>query len=142
MKVILIFSIFIIAAFTANFFKEDNFLGQWEKRWKSTTRDGMGKFEVKDGRLRTSQDAKFYAISSEMATTVDTKGKSLVVQLAVAHPQSIDCGGGYLKVVRDSLKQEDFKGDSEYGIMFGPDICGSTRKVHSIFNHNGKKFRL
>ena len=30
-------------------------------------------------------------------------------------------------------------GDSEYNIMFGPDICGySTKKVHVIFRYNGE----
>nr|KAF6273489.1 calreticulin [Myotis myotis] len=30
-------------------------------------------------------------------------------------------------------------GDSEYNIMFGPDICGpGTKKVHVIFNYKGK----
>jgi len=104
----------------------------------TSTREGLGKFDVKDGGLKTTEDAKFYGISSKMSTTIQTKGNNLVIQLAVRHPQGIDCGGGYLKLVKDSLKQEEFKGDSEYGIMFGPDICGSTRKVHLIFNYNGK----
>jgi calreticulin len=30
-------------------------------------------------------------------------------------------------------------GDSEYNIMFGPDICGySTKRIHVIFNYKGK----
>lgn len=30
-------------------------------------------------------------------------------------------------------------GDSEYNIMFGPDICGySTKKVHVIFRYKGE----
>ena len=31
-----------------------------------------------------------------------------------------------------------FNSDSKYGIMFGPDICGGTKKVHLIFSYNGK----
>jgi calreticulin len=104
----------------------------------SAKRENLGKFDVKEGGLKTTEDAKFYGISSEISTTLNTKGKTFVIQFVVRHPQSIDCGGGYLKLVKDAIKQEDFKGDSEYGIMFGPDICGSTRKVHLIFNHNGK----
>ena len=26
----------------------------------------------------------------------------------------------------------DFGGDTPYSVMFGPDICGSTKKVHAI----------
>ena len=30
-------------------------------------------------------------------------------------------------------------GESEYNIMFGPDICGySTKRVHVIFNYKGE----
>jgi len=39
------------------------------------------------------------------------------------------------------LDQADFKGgasESQYNIMFGPDICGSTKKTHVILNHGGK----
>jgi len=109
------------------------------KRWTvATTREGLGKFLVQDGGLKTTEDARFYAISSELSTTFNTKGKTTVIQFVVKHPQGIDCGGGYLKILRDNLKQNDFKGESEYGIMFGPDICGSTKKVHLIFNFNGK----
>jgi calreticulin len=36
------------------------------------------------------------------------------------------------------LDQKDFKGESTYAIMFGPDICGYTKKIHLIFNYKGK----
>jgi len=35
------------------------------------------------------------------------------------------------------LNQEDLNGDSVYNIMFGPDICGTTRRTHVIFNYKG-----
>jgi len=61
-----------------------------------------------------------------------------VVQYRVKHEQSIDCGGAYLKLLPAGTDQSIFNGDSEYNIMFGPDICGGTKKVHLIFNYNGK----
>lgn len=34
---------------------------------------------------------------------------------------------------------EALNGDTEYSIMFGPDICGfSTKKVHTILTHGGE----
>lgn len=37
------------------------------------------------------------------------------------------------------IDQSDFHGDTNYNVMFGPDICGSgTRKVHLIFNYKGQ----
>merc|ERR1712178_502057 len=66
------------------------------------------------------------------------EGKTLVVQFSVKHEQDIDCGGGYLKLA-PTMDAEKFAGDSEYNIMFGPDICGSsTKKTHVIFNYKEK----
>jgi len=56
----------------------------------------------------------------------------------VKHEQSIDCGGGYIKILPNGLDQENFNGESEYNLMFGPDICGATKKVHFIITHKGK----
>lgn len=46
-----------------------------------------------------------------------------------------------MKLLPAGLDQSDFKGgasESKYNIMFGPDICGSTKKTHFILNHGGK----
>jgi len=52
--------------------------------------------------------------------------------------QRIDCGGGYLKLHPAGIDQATYEGDSVYNIMFGPDICGSTRRTHVILNNKGK----
>merc|ERR1711959_840212 len=138
-------------AFAANaevYFEED-FSGDWESRWiQSKAKSDLGTFKVSAGKfygdaeagkgLQTSQDAKFYAISSKH-TEFSNEGKTLVVQFSVKHEQDIDCGGAYLKLLPASLDAKKFQGDSEYNIMFGPDICGSsTKKTHVIFNYKGK----
>jgi len=86
--------------------------------------------------LQTQQDAKFYHVSAahEDFSNAD---KDFVVQFQVRHQQNIDCGGGYLKLMPKGVDQTTFNGDSTYNIMFGPDICGATKKVHVIFNHKG-----
>jgi len=87
----------------------------------------------------TSQDARFYAYTSKFSPSFSSVGKDLVLQYSVKHTQKIDCGGGYVKVLPADVDQKSFNGDSPYFIMFGPDICGtSTKKVHVIFNYNGK----
>lgn len=68
--------------------------------------------------LQTSQDAHFYALSSRFED-FSNKDQSLVIQFTVKHEQSIDCGGGYIKLFPSDLKQEDMNGDSVYNIMFG-----------------------
>jgi len=52
--------------------------------------------------------------------------------------QGIDCGGGYIKVLPPSTVPEELNGDTPYNVMFGPDICGSDRKVHVILSYKGE----
>jgi len=56
----------------------------------------------------------------------------------VKHEQNIDCGGGYVKLLPSGLDQKSFNGDSVYNIMFGPDICGGTKRTHAIVTYKGK----
>ncbi|NWI02061.1 CALR protein, partial [Ptilorrhoa leucosticta] len=121
----------------------------WTRRWvESKHKPDYGRFVLtagkfygdaeKDKGIQTSQDARFYALSSRFEP-FSNRDKTLVVQFTVKHEQNIDCGGGYVKLFPASLSQEDMHGDSEYNIMFGPDICGpGTKKVHVIFNYKGK----
>lgn len=123
--------------------------GKWEDRWiQSEHKDDYGKFvlspgkwyadESRDAGLKTSQDAKFYAISTKFPK-FSNQGKSLVVQFSVKHEQNIDCGGGYVKISPSTIDQKQYHGETEYGIMFGPDICGpSNKKVHVILTRDGK----
>jgi len=57
-------------------------------------------------------------------------------------PKKIDCGGGYVKIMPAGFVQEKFSGDDDYTIMFGPDICGATKRVHVIFNYKGKNLLI
>lgn len=68
--------------------------------------------------LQTSQDARFYALSSRFEP-FSNEGKPLVIQFTVKHEQKIDCGGGYVKVFPADLDQADMHGESQYYIMFG-----------------------
>lgn len=123
---------------------------KFRERWTESTFKGaeQGKFKLSNGKfygdaekdmgIQTSQDARFYGISAKF-DTFSNEGKSLVVQFTVKHEQKIDCGGGYVKLYPAGLDQSQLNGDSDYLIMFGPDICGySTKKVHVIFNYKGK----
>ncbi|KAJ3595342.1 hypothetical protein NHX12_004646 [Muraenolepis orangiensis] len=104
--------------------------------WKLTAGNFYGDAEADKG-LQSSQDARFYAASARFEP-FSNEGKTLVIQFTVKHEQKIDCGGGYVKVFPASLDQTEMHGDSQYYIMFGPDICGySTKKVHVIFNYKG-----
>ncbi|XP_051985438.1 calreticulin-like [Xyrauchen texanus] len=142
-----------LLALTVNatvFFQEQFLDGDaWKSRWvNSEHKSEYGQFKLtagnfygdaeKDQGLQTSQDARFYATSARFEP-FSNEGKSLVIQFTVKHEQKIDCGGGYVKIFPADLNQAEMHGDSQYYIMFGPDICGySTKKVHVIFNYKGK----
>ncbi|XP_055682941.1 calreticulin [Lutzomyia longipalpis] len=146
--------ILLVATFAATrsevFFEEKFTDDSWKDSWIYSKHPGkeFGKFvrtagkffndEEADKGLQTSEDARFYALSTKF-TPFSNKDKPLVVQFSVKHEQNIDCGGGYLKVFDCSLEEKDMHGESPYLIMFGPDICGpGTKKVHVIFSYNGK----
>jgi len=150
-----ILSTFVLLAAATTHFKEE-FDSKWTDRWvqsnfkesEGTRGDFVrtaGKFygdaEADQG-VQTSQDARFYAYTAKFPK-FSNKGKDLVLQYTVKHEQKIDCGGGYIKLLPSTVDQKEFNGDSEYNIMFGPDICGSsTKKVHLIFNYKGKNHLL
>ncbi|XP_051765463.1 calreticulin 3a [Ctenopharyngodon idella] len=140
-------------AFTVHadvYFKEQFLDGDgWKSRWvESKHKSDYGQWKLTSGKfygdaeldkgLQTSQDARFYALSSRF-DSFSNEGKPVVIQFTVKHEQKIDCGGGYVKIFPADLDQTDMHGDSQYYIMFGPDICGySTKKVHVIFNYKGQ----
>eukprot|EP00696_Hemimastix_kukwesjijk_P017325 gnl/Hemi2/5954_TR2070_c0_g1_i1.p1 gnl/Hemi2/5954_TR2070_c0_g1~~gnl/Hemi2/5954_TR2070_c0_g1_i1.p1 ORF type:complete len:428 (-),score=229.32 gnl/Hemi2/5954_TR2070_c0_g1_i1:328-1611(-) len=106
-------------------------------KWDLSAGDWYGDKQADQG-LRTTEDARFYGISAKLAKPFTNKGRDLIFQFNIKHPQNIDCGGGYIKLAAADVAQADFGGPSPYYIMFGSDICGGTRKTHAIFNYKGK----
>ncbi|XP_073526116.1 uncharacterized protein [Phyllobates terribilis] len=86
--------------------------------------------------INTSGDYRFYAISAEFPE-FSNKDKTLVFQFSVKHEQKLDCDGGYMKLLSGDVDQKKFGGDTQYNIMFGPDIYGyNTKKVNTILTYN------
>jgi len=98
--------------------------------------DFFGDKHINQG-YETSQDAHFYASSAPFPQAIDNDGSDIVVSLSVKHEQGLDCGGGYIKLLSE-VDPKEFSGDSEYWLMFGPDQCGHTKKVHIIFGYKGQ----
>jgi calreticulin len=141
----------LAAVASAKVYFKETFDGKWEDRWvlsdwkkageagefKVSAGDYFGDAEADKG-LMTTQDARFYDISAKFPEFTN-KGQDLVIQFSVKNTQKIDCGGGYVKVFPSGLDQEHMTGESDYNIMFGPDVCGtSTKRVHVIFTNKGK----
>jgi len=114
-------------------------LDRWTEAEGKTNLFGLAKEEwgldTETTRLKTLKDANFYAIAAKIDEPLDNSDKPLVLLLNVKHEQNIDCGGGYLKLMNALDSLEKFDGDTQYEIMFGPDICGGTKKVHAILRH-------
>jgi len=95
-----------------------------------------------DGRggLRTTEDARFYSFTAKLDETFDNAdADELAFGFTVKHEQKMDCGGGYAKLLPPDIDPTTFNGETDYTIMFGPDICGySTKKVQAIFTYDGQ----
>ncbi|BEJ11496.1 hypothetical protein CspHIS471_0109180 [Cutaneotrichosporon sp. HIS471] len=84
--------------------------------------------------------AAHHAISTLFPKPIDPKGKPLVVQYEVKLQKGLECGGAYIKLLTDSSEGgmkagEEYTDKTPFTIMFGPDRCGQTNKVHFIFRH-------
>jgi len=145
MKVALI--VCALSLVSAKIYFKEEFGAGWEDRWMVSEHDesygklvaSAGEFfddEARDTGMKTSEDARFYSVSSMLSESFSNKDTDLVIQFSVKHEQKIDCGGGYLKIMPSTIDQKDFHGDTVYNVMFGPDICGATKRTHVIFNYN------
>lgn len=156
-----------LPTFTPTTLKADfleQFTDDWEQRWKTSNakkensnKDDdeewayVGEWAVEepvkykgidgDKGLVVKNPAAHHAISAKFPTKIDNKDNTLVVQYEVKLQNGLECGGAYMKLLRDNkaLHQEEFANTTPYVIMFGPDKCGHTNKVHFIFNHKNPK---
>ncbi|KAG0219821.1 hypothetical protein BGX33_000122 [Mortierella sp. NVP41] len=120
-------------------------------RWTaSSAKENLGKFALSSGTfqadketaqgLQTTEDHRFYSISTPFASVADNSKEDLIVQYTVKQEVNQECGGSYVKLLPEGFDAAKFDGDSEYAIMFGPDVCGPDNRIHVIFNHNGKNY--
>ncbi|XP_030547542.1 calnexin homolog [Rhodamnia argentea] len=111
--------------------------GDYQGVWKHSKSEGHD-----DYGLLVSEKAKKYAIVNELDDVVSLKDGTVVLQYEVRLQSGLECGGAYLKYLRPQdagWKVKEFDNESPYTIMFGPDKCGATNKVHFIFKHKNPK---
>eukprot|EP00567_Pseudictyota_dubia_P007534 CAMPEP_0197443160 /NCGR_PEP_ID=MMETSP1175-20131217/8983_1 /TAXON_ID=1003142 /ORGANISM="Triceratium dubium, Strain CCMP147" /LENGTH=401 /DNA_ID=CAMNT_0042973757 /DNA_START=56 /DNA_END=1261 /DNA_ORIENTATION=+ len=132
-------------------FNDDGWADRWTipSDWKSKSEMGEWKHtagewygDEADKGIQTSEDARFYGASAKLEKTFNSSdGKDLVIQYSVKHEQDLDCGGAYIKLLPggDSFDAAKFGGDTPYGVMFGPDKCGSSNKKTHVILHSDKK---
>eukprot|EP00406_Dinophysis_acuminata_P078292 CAMPEP_0179244834 /NCGR_PEP_ID=MMETSP0797-20121207/18260_1 /TAXON_ID=47934 /ORGANISM="Dinophysis acuminata, Strain DAEP01" /LENGTH=409 /DNA_ID=CAMNT_0020952359 /DNA_START=69 /DNA_END=1298 /DNA_ORIENTATION=+ len=128
---------------------------EWEQRWVPSMWKGnmgpAGKFKWSAGDwfvdekvnkgIMTSANMQYHTISAKLAEPFSNQGRDLVVQFSAKHESQefSFCGGGYMKLLGKDIDQPKFGGDTDYMIMFGPDICGyDVARIHLILNWKGK----
>ncbi|OAQ34559.1 Calreticulin-domain-containing protein [Linnemannia elongata AG-77] len=153
---------FQLAEFKATSIKApflEQFATNWSDRWtaseatKESNAEGevfsyVGQWSVEepsvypglknDLGLVAKSAATHHAISASLPEVIDNKDKTLVVQYEVKAQEGLECGGAYMKLLTESpqgIKFKEFSNETPYTIMFGPDRCGATDKVHFIFRH-------
>lgn len=127
----------------------DTFDEKFEGRWTASEKpdySGVWKHEKSEGHddygLLVSEKARKYAIVKELDEPVDLKDGTTVLQYEVRLQNGLECGGAYLKYLRPQetgWTPKEFDNESPYTIMFGPDKCGATNKVHFILKHKNPK---
>ncbi|CAM8933734.1 unnamed protein product [Rhodiola kirilowii] len=124
---------------------DEPFEGRWivsEKEeyngaWKHSKSDGHD-----DYGLLVSEKARKYAIVKELDQPAILKDKTIILQYETRLQNGLECGGAYLKFLRPQEAgwiPKEFNSESPYSIMFGPDKCGTTNKVHFILKHKNPK---
>ncbi|KAK4362100.1 hypothetical protein RND71_017341 [Anisodus tanguticus] len=113
--------------------EKEEYSGVW-KHAKSEGHDDYG--------LLVGEKARKYAIVKELDNVVDLKDGTVVLQYEVRLQDGLECGGAYLKYLRPQeagWTAKGFDNESPYTIMFGPDKCGATNKVHFILKHKNPR---
>lgn len=117
---------------------DDSYPGEFELgKGKENTLDSMSQ-EIE---LLVTEGAKKYGfISSEFHANTE---EGFVFQYEVRLHEGLQCGGAYMKLLAEATQPDDFDDKTRYSVMFGPDKCGSTNKVHfivQVFNPASKEF--
>jgi calreticulin len=150
-----VFAALTAAAAGEVFFEETFSSADWEKKWVTSEWKGpngpagtwthtSGVFSSNEEEAKgisTSKDFNYHCISSKLDKPFSSKDKTLVLQFSVKHEKQEGsfCGGGYIKLMGSGIDQKNFGGDTDYKIMFGPDICGyDVSRIHVIFNYDGE----
>ncbi|GFZ17295.1 calnexin 1 [Actinidia rufa] len=111
--------------------------GKGRSVWKHAKSEGHD-----DYGLLVSEKARKHAIVKELDEPVKLKDETIVLQFETRLQNGLECGGAYLKYLRPQeagWTAKGFDNESPYSIMFGPDKCGGTNKVHFILKHKNPK---
>lgn len=109
------------------------FIGEWEHALRAT------EALLGDKGLKVVNEALHHGISRKLPSSMqNNKGQTIVISYEVKFEETLNCGGAYLKLFDTSAlpskgsKMSEFDNETPYIVMFGPDRCLPTNKVHLI----------
>lgn len=85
--------------------------------------------------VQLTQEMRHYGFGTSFPAISFADEKEIVIQYEVKFDEPLHCGGAYVKILRDDADIASLDNATPYGIMFGPDKCGNTDKVHFILQH-------
>ncbi|KAH9259583.1 hypothetical protein BASA81_002005 [Batrachochytrium salamandrivorans] len=103
-----------------------------EQEWKVDVEFGAPVAFSNDQSLSPVKRHKHYGLVHQFEFgEFDNTNRDLVFQYEVRfHGGSVDCSGAYVKLLRKY--EGELTEQTPYVVMFGPDKCGKTNKVHLI----------
>jgi calnexin len=118
---------------TWSFSTNSKYLGQPVKVMPAG--DAVPGYENDKG-VQLTQEMKHYGFGAKLNSPIKVGGgKDLIIQYELKLVETLNCGGAYIKLLRDGHDISSMDNTSPYTIMFGPDRCGATNKVHFIVQH-------
>eukprot|EP00993_Chasmostoma_nieuportense_P000038 NODE_1035_length_1696_cov_15.690886_g972_i0.p1 GENE.NODE_1035_length_1696_cov_15.690886_g972_i0~~NODE_1035_length_1696_cov_15.690886_g972_i0.p1 ORF type:complete len:522 (-),score=136.77 NODE_1035_length_1696_cov_15.690886_g972_i0:129-1670(-) len=110
--------------------RNPRYQGKWE--WAVPT-ELVG---VEDHGLLMAEPTQHYAIARAIDGGLFPNGRSLVLQYEVKFQSYMSCGGAYIKLLPSNTKLSSMSLETNFIIMFGPDLCEGTDKVHFIYRQH------
>jgi calnexin len=96
-----------------------------------------------DRGIQLTQEMKHYGFSTPFSSpiSIGSKHKDLYIQYEIKFLDVFNCGGAYIKLLREKATSsllENLDSATPYAIMFGPDKCGTTNKIHFIIQYQNR----
>ncbi|EAY04982.1 Calreticulin family protein [Trichomonas vaginalis G3] len=86
----------------------------------------------------------YSAVSTKFKHPINITEKDFVLQYEMRAEFAFTCSGAYIKLFAGDFDPTKLTNETNYALMFGPDRCSSSKKVHFIlneFNRSPYKFK-
>jgi calnexin len=119
----------------------------WTKRWHVTTLENYTgewrQYETpspqnyrEEKMIFATNESAFYGLSTKFDRPIWLHNMTLTLQYEIRLTNVWECAGAYIKLFPDpSFDPLTLSNETDFLIMFGPDKCMETNRVHFIFWH-------